>query len=193
VLSDGRRQVLGFFLPGDTINFALHDDPVAPCTVECLTDVTVADIEPLRRHVANAMWKDAVSVAVRATIAMDEVITLASIGRLARQSAYERLALLLLELRHRLSLVYLSDMHSFHLPVTQQVLSEALGLSVVHVNRTLMQLRRDGLVDRRERMLTIPDPEALAALVDFVGPTLGPPARPVDTSPPAAEPARVAT
>ena len=173
LLLDGRRQVLGFYLPGDTVHLDLHEDPVAPCTVECLTDVTLADIEPLRRHIMNARFSDPVSAAVRSTLAMDEVIALANISRLARQSAYERVALLLLELHHRLSTVRLSSADGFHLPVTQQVLSDALGLSVVHVNRTLMQLKRDGLVDRQQRNLTLPDLEALAALVDFTRPSIG--------------------
>lgn len=172
LLRDGRRLVLGFILPGDTINLSWHVGSAIPGDVECLTDVTLADVEPLRRHITNVSHDDPIWLTMRANFALDEAIAFASIARLARQSAYERLALLILELRDRLALVGLADETSFHLPVTQQVLSDALGLSVVHVNRTLMQLKRDGLVERDQRMIHIRDPEALVALVDYCEPDI---------------------
>ena len=181
ILSDGRRQVLGFVLPGDVINLAWHSNPVVPCNIECLTDATIVDIGALREHVMRAPFNDPVCAAVRSSLAMDDAAMLSSVSRLARQSAYERLALLLLDLRFRLSLVSLADATSFHMPVTQQVLSDALGLSIVHVNRTLMQLRRDGFVQTQQRMLMLPDPEALARLVDYAEPAITDRELPVST------------
>lgn len=171
LLSDGRRQVLGCYLPGDLVNFALHADPVVPYDIECLTDVMLADATPLRRHVAASDDDaDRVSRAVRLSLALDEMLALANVSRLARQSAYERLGLLFLDLRFRLGIVGLADETSFPMPLTQQVLSDALGLSIVHVNRTLKQLRTDGLVDRAHKRIILPDPEALARIVDHAVP-----------------------
>ena len=97
-------------------------------------------------------------------------IDTANVSRLARQSAYERLGLLFLDLHYRLNMVGLADPTSFPMPLTQQVLSDALGLSIVHVNRTLKQLRTDGLVERAHKRVILPDPEALARAVDHAIP-----------------------
>lgn len=166
LLSDGRRQVLGCYLAGDLVNFALHADPLIACDVECLTDVSLVDATPLRRHVAAADDNDRVCRAIRLSLALDEALALANVSRLARQSAYERLGLLFLDLHYRLGLVGLADATSFPMPLTQQVLSDALGLSIVHVNRTLKQLRTDGLVERAHKRVILPDPDTLARAVD---------------------------
>lgn len=170
LLSDGRRQILGCYLPGDLVNFALHPDPVVACDVECLTDTMLADVTALRRHVIASDDTDRLTRAVLLSLAFDEALALANVSRLARQSAYERLGLLFLDLHLRLSMVGLADQNSFPMPLTQQVLSDALGLSIVHVNRTLKQLRTDGLVDRAHKRVILPDIEALARTVDHAIP-----------------------
>lgn len=170
LLSDGRRQVLGCYVAGDLVNFALHADPVVPFDVECLTDATLADATALRRHVCASDDSDRLSRAIRLSLALDEILALSNASRLARQSAYERIGLLFLDLRFRLAMVGLADEKSFPMPLTQQVLSDALGLSIVHVNRTLKQLRTDGLVERAHKRVILPDPEALARIVDHAVP-----------------------
>lgn len=170
LLSDGRRQVLGCYLAGDFVNFALHADPLVACDVECLTDVSLSDATVLRRHVLASDDNDRLSRAVRLALALDEALALANVSRLARQSAYERLGLLFLDLHYRLGMVGLADQTSFPMPLTQQVLSDALGLSIVHVNRTLKQLRTDGFVDRAHKRVILPDPDALARAVDHAIP-----------------------
>lgn len=172
LLADGRRQVLGFILPGDAINLSWHANAFTASDVECITDATLASIDGIKQEMTQGDFSAPLCSAIRASLAMDEMVALGSISRLARQSAYERLGLLLLELRSRLLLVHMSDGKSFHMPITQQVLSDALGLSIVHVNRTLMQLQRDGLVERRQRQLILPDPDGLAAVVDYVPPEI---------------------
>src|SRR5437762_14161015 len=62
-----------------------------------------------------------------------------------RRSALERVAHFLLELLTRLQVIGLADEHSFRMPVTQELIGDALGLSVPHINRTLRQLRQDEL------------------------------------------------
>ena len=86
---------------------------------------------------------------------------------LGRRTAMERLAHLLCELSVRLQFVGLSDGTECDMPVTQADLADALGLSAVHVNRTLQELRGSGLVELRGRKLTIRDAHALRALASF--------------------------
>ena len=90
-----------------------------------------------------------------------------------RRSALERMAHFLLELLTRLEVIGLGDDHSFRMPLTQELIGDALGLSVPHVNRTLRQLRDDGLVSIEEHMVIIKDVEALSALADFEQSYLG--------------------
>jgi CRP-like cAMP-binding protein len=82
-------------------------------------------------------------------------------------SARQRVAHFLLELLTRLQVIGLADEHSFRMPVTQELIGDALGLSVPHVNRTLRRLRQDELVRIEEHMVILQDVEALAALADF--------------------------
>ena len=90
-----------------------------------------------------------------------------------RRSALERMAHFLRELLTRLEVIGLGDDHSFHMPLTQELIGDALGLSVPHVNRTLRQLRDDELVSIEEHMVIIKDVEALSALADFEQSYLG--------------------
>src|SRR5205085_4814309 len=84
-----------------------------------------------------------------------------------RRSAIERVAHFLLELLVRLQAIGLADERSYRMPLTQELIGDALGLSVPHVNRTLRQLREDGLVSLDEHIVAIHEIEALAALADF--------------------------
>lgn len=175
LLQDGRQQVLGHLLPGDFVNFTLHPSLPALTNVECVTDVVLADASELRDHMSEVGPDDPLASAVLLLLGVDEAITMNCIVRLTRQSAYERLAHLLLDLYHRLSLVGLvDDQDSFELPLTQQALGEALGLSVVHLNRVLMQLRRDGSLERTGRTITLIEPERLRRRVDHSVPRCRP-------------------
>ena len=84
-----------------------------------------------------------------------------------RRSAIERVAHFLLELLTRLQAIGLADERSYRMPLTQELISDALGLSVPHVNRTLRRLREDALVSVEGQIVVIEDFEALAALADF--------------------------
>ncbi len=165
-LMDGRRQVVGIILPGDTINLTWHPNPLSLHGVECVTDVALARAEGLLNEALSAsdgvLW-----AAFTAAHAQDEATMLNTIACLGRQSAYERLSLFFLDLFHRLSRVGLADANSFYMPLTQQVLADKLALSVVHVNRTLMQLGRDGVVIRSKKKVTIADVHALARQMDY--------------------------
>ena len=93
------------------------------------------------------------------------------IVRLGRQTAYERLLHLVLEFHHRLQAVGMVNGYSFAFPLTQEVLADALGLSVVHINRTLQQVRRDRLLDMRGGQVTLRQIDLMRAMADWAPPT----------------------
>ncbi len=97
--------------------------------------------------------------------AMDEAYLLAQIARLGRMNAMERIADLMLELYERLAMSDLTHGRSFDLPITQETLADALGLTAVHVNRMLQAARRAGDLIWSSRSMTIPDPKSLARKV----------------------------
>ena len=85
----------------------------------------------------------------------------------ARRSAYERLSHLILELFVRLNAAGLTTGMSFHLPLTQELIGDALGLTTIHVNRTLQRLRQDNLIAMEARRVTILDFKTLSLRCDF--------------------------
>ena len=155
LLEDGRRQIMNFLLPGDLIGFCDHDHALASSTVSAVTEVDtgVAPSPRLSPSLAQVYARSR---------AREEAYLLAQITRLGRLNAQERIADLLLELLERLELAGLAVHGNFTMPLTQEVIADALGLTSVHVNRTLQALRREGSVEWRGREVTIPNPAALA-------------------------------
>ena len=86
---------------------------------------------------------------------------------LGQRTAMSRMAHLFCELRCRLEVVGQTNGNGYEFPLTQRELSECLGLTVVHANRTLQELRRRGLVEFENRYVTILDPRALEGLAEF--------------------------
>lgn len=151
ILADGRRQVLGFLLPGDLIEACPQSRPLAAASIMAVTEVHCCflPVAPQASGLAEAYGHSG---------ALDHHYLLAQITRLGRMDAYERLADWLLEVRERLALVGLATGDQFALPLTQEVLADALGLTSVHVNRTLQALRRDGLLTLRGGVAVCPIP-----------------------------------
>ncbi|WP_326522734.1 Crp/Fnr family transcriptional regulator [Sphingomonas sp.] len=137
ILPDGRRQFMSFVLPGDLIGECRQPRPIASSSVVTLTDTTICTPPP-GAHFPTLAEAYAISGAV------EEAYLLAHITRLGRMSAQERIADLFLELRERLDLAGLTNGDTYALPVTQETLADALGLTSVHVNRMLQELRRQG-------------------------------------------------
>jgi CRP-like cAMP-binding protein len=160
-LPDGRRQLLNLLLPGDIIGIAAHPRPLAPCTVVALTEVAVcaappADAgEPLARAYATSH-------------AIEEAHLLAQITRLGTMSAQERIGDFLLELLERLTLAGLAADGGFDVPLTQETLADALGLTPVHVNRVIQLMRRDGDLSWKGGRVTLHNPAGLAGSVGRV-------------------------
>lgn len=166
LLSDGRRQIFGLLLPGDGIGVCPDHSVLALATTVAVTPVTCADASPLQ-DARSAEEHPAIAAAQLCAMREDEARLLDHVVRLGRQTAYERLAHLLLELHARLSTAGAAEDYGFEFPLTQEVLADVLGLSVVHVNRTLQQFRRERLVELRSSRLKLLKPELLAAIADF--------------------------
>ncbi len=168
VLRDGRRQILNLILPGDFIGFpgCLFDSALysvatlGECEACSVSFSAVFDV--FRRHprlAAAFFWQ----------VGHESALFAEHLVGVGRQSAYERVAHLLLEFLVRLRIAGLADERSYVLPLTQEMMADALGLSVPHVNRTLRKLREDGMISLEGSQLTCLDIEGLSRLADFDG------------------------
>lgn len=165
MLQDGRQQIVAMFVPGDFLDCTPLPTP-SRISVSALTPSTVIQIsydvlEGLQeKHpgIARILWNEAMR---NAAIQQEWMVAL---GRL---TAYGRLAHFICELSWRLRMAGLATEDSCDFPLTQSDLADALGLSVVHVNRILQQMRKDNLVTVARGRLTILDPPALRKVAEF--------------------------
>lgn len=166
MLSDGRRQIFALSLPGDGIGICERPAPPALSTVVALTSLETVDAEPVLEAV-QAGRAPGLGRALSIAAVLDQMRMLDHIVRLGQQTAYERLAHFLLEMQRRMEAAGLGDAQRFPLPLTQEILADALGLSIVHVNRTLQQLRRERLIELRSGVAILLQPDALASIADY--------------------------
>jgi CRP-like cAMP-binding protein len=158
-LEDGRRQIVGFFLPGDFCDLNVFVLNEMDHSLGTITSATVGEIgrewfERLQSspRIAELLWRDAL---VTAAIQREWIVSL------GQRHALERTGHLLCETFLRLDAAGLASGSSCEFPITQAELADATGLSAVHVNRTLQELRSTGLVSLANRTLTIHDMAAL--------------------------------
>ncbi|MEL7253960.1 MAG: Crp/Fnr family transcriptional regulator [Pseudomonadota bacterium] len=163
---DGKRQILSFALPGDILGFHSNFRRTASYSAAALVDTELAAVEPTRMVeisrqfpvlAAGLSW----STAREFSILGDQAL------RLGRLTAYERVSHILLELWHRLRLVGETDQHWMDLPMTQNDLADALGLSIVHINRQLRRLRSEGLITIVNDCVRLEDIERLIDVSGF--------------------------
>ncbi|HSI39043.1 MAG TPA: Crp/Fnr family transcriptional regulator [Xanthobacteraceae bacterium] len=163
---DGGRQITSFYVAGDipdlqSLHLTVMDIAFAtltPCTVGFIPHIAIQTLCRQFPRIASAMWR---STLVDAAIYRDWV---ANVGQ---RPSLNRLAHLLCELLARSRAAGYGEDHSCELPMNQTELADALGMSLVHVNRTLSKLRADGLIAIRKRQLTALDWPGLMALGDF--------------------------
>ena len=165
-LSDRRRQILHFLLPGDLMG--LQDEFAEGRThgVEAATDVRLCAFPRDRLwsffHEQPKMGYAITWLAAREEKMLDDILV--SNGR---RNAAERVAMLLLHLFRRAEHIGLTDGRRLAFPFNQQHIADALGLSLVHTNKTLRKLQRQGLHRLEGGVLEILDPHALAELGDY--------------------------
>jgi CRP-like cAMP-binding protein len=166
VTGDGERQILALHMPGEFLDLQNSFLEVADHNVQALTRIDVANlpVPALRRlaeaHplVARAMWIDTL---------IESAIFREWIVNVGRRDATSRLAHLLCEFTLRLEAAGLASDGRYELPMTQEQLADATGLTAVHVNRVLKELGRQGLISRDKRAIQITDWEGLRAVGDF--------------------------
>jgi len=163
LMPDGRRQIFSLLLPGDSVGFGTRPALSSVVALTALETVDAAALqEAVRRGAAPGLAR-----ALAAAEVVDDALLLDHAVRLGRLTAFERVAHFLLELQQRLEVAGLGDRQRFPLPLTQEMLADALGLSIVHVNRTLQQLRRAALIELRSGVAILLEPDALAQLCDY--------------------------
>lgn len=166
ILPDGARQIVAFLIPGDfcdlhvTIVRRMDHGIIAltPARVAFVPREVMKGLPVTHPRLGLALW--------RATL-VEEAVLRSWIVNIGRRDALERIAHLLCELHARLALVGLAKNGRFALPLTQEVIADATGLTPVHVNRMLQQLRAKELIVLESGKLTIPDTPALAKLAAF--------------------------
>ena len=167
ILPDGRRQIFGFMLPGEAID-ARCTTSIGSRGVIALSRLEVIDPDAIL--VEEPAFRQLFSRALAEAALEREDRLYDHILRLGRLSARERVVHLLLDLRERMDRVGLVKGNSFRVPLTHEVFADALGLSVVHINRTMKQLRQEGSVFFKSGSVTLPDPERLAIMSQYQSP-----------------------
>lgn len=166
ILRDGQRQILNFVLPGDFagVNSCFFEN--ALFSTKTLTHTVIT---PIPRAKLIGLFDTHPGLAARLfrLFARDSAICAEHLIAVGRRSAAERIAHFLLELLTRLQAKGLAEGCSYRLPLTQEMISDALGLSIPYVNRVLHRLRDDGLVRIRDQTVVIENMEELLALADF--------------------------
>ena len=165
---DGARQIVALLLPGDPANLDSFLFDRLDYGVRSLTAMTVVTL-PRDRLLTLASHYAGISKTL-AWLAMIENAVLSQWAlRLGRQSAKQRLAHLFCEISVRLGVRIGTDEggNSFELPLTQEQIADALGLTSVHVNRTIKELRLEALIEPRPGSVTITDFNALRRIGDF--------------------------
>jgi CRP-like cAMP-binding protein len=163
MLPDGRRQILNFLLPGDLLGLQAAMFEAAQHGTEALTDVELCLLP--RQKVWELFGQmpqlafDVTWLGAREESHVDE--NLLSAGQ---RSAAERIAALIVILYKRADALALVKDRTFAFPLSQQHIADALGLSLVHTNKTLARLRRTGMYTQTNGFLTLTNPRALESI-----------------------------
>ncbi len=164
--SPERRQIVNYAVASDFLCFNAALFRHADHAIAAKTEL-VAFVLPIQPFVQVLNDKPLVALALAWANAQEEAVLAERIASLGRRSARERLAHLFCELWTRLGRLGLADPQGFSLPLTQDDLADTLGLSLVHANRTLRELRRAGLVDFKHGRVQLLDFDGLARAAGF--------------------------
>lgn len=159
-LSDGRRQILNYVLPGDLIGLQSSVFDQMSHGIEALTDMLLC-VFP--RDKVWSLYSRQPSLAFDITwlAAREERLLDEHLLTVGRRTALERVAYVIWHLHERANAVGMADGGAFEMPLTQQHLADTLGLSLVHTNKTLKKLRGQGCIDWSDGILRVRDRDAL--------------------------------
>lgn len=164
-MSDNRRQIIGFALPGNLEGLHADVRQASTCDVTTLTRCEIAEFS--MRDIGNLSHAyPGIAAGFRTVMARETAILGDQVLRLGRMTAYERVCHFILEIFDRQTPKGPNGT-SVDFPLTQSIVADALGLSVVHVNRQVMRLRQEGVIDMDRRSLTIHDFSQLQAISGY--------------------------
>ena len=164
--AEGKRQIMALHVPGDmpdlqSLHLRVMDISIAtmsPCTVGFIQHEDLRRVCERYARITGAFWRETL---VDASIFREWLLNI------GRREAYTRMAHLLCEFQVKLKAVGLAKDGTFDLPITQVELADAIGVSAVHVNRVLQELRSAGLILSKGTQITIPDWERLKEVAEF--------------------------
>ena len=164
--ADGDRQIVSIHIPGDFMDLEGSLLTTADHNVQALTRGEIATIDTrnlvalidTHPRIARAMWIDTL---------IDGAIYREWVVNVGRRPAIQRIGHVLCEFARRLEVAGMGTTRGYQLPMTQDQLADAVGLTPVHVNRTLKTMEADGLIARHKRFIEIPDWERLRAMSGF--------------------------
>ena len=165
-LPNGSRQTMGFLIPGDLCELevfvlsSMDHDLVAVCSTTCIVipKSVISGLLTESSTLTRALWWSTMA---------DHAMLRSRIIDQGIRGSYERLAHLFYEMLIRYRIIGLAEDDSFPFPSTQMELSEATGMTAVHVNRTLKKLRSDGLIVLANKRLSVTDPARLKHAARF--------------------------
>ena len=166
-LPNGKRQIMRFALPGDFLGF--QADLEAPM-IYGVASITRCVLCAFPRSNLKQMFRENQGIAMQMALLNARYMELCQYHLMGtgRQSAKERIAFLLLELYYRSQLqVEGSNEEVVPFPICQEEIADAVGLTTVHVNRTLKEMKKEGLVDCSARRLAIKDEQRLSEISNF--------------------------
>jgi CRP-like cAMP-binding protein len=170
-IASGKRQILSLHIPGeipDLMSLFLHvmDHDLSTLTPATLGFISHEALQKLFRRrplVAEMFWRDTL---------IDSGMFREWIVNVGQRPAPARLAHVMMELRERLRVIERVDGAGFEMPLTQEQIGEALGITAVHANRVIKQLREDGIVELHRGRVTVLDERKFQELADFDGRSL---------------------
>jgi CRP-like cAMP-binding protein len=172
-LPGGRRQILNFLLPGDLVGLQAAMFDVAQHGIEALTDVQLC-LLPRRKVWALFAEMPGLAFDVAWLGSREESYVDVNLTSVGQRTAAERIAALIVSLYKRAEALGLVAEETFAFPVTQRHIADALGLSLVHTNKTLAQLRRMGMFTRTNGSLTLTNPRVLERVAQYFDEEIAP-------------------
>jgi CRP-like cAMP-binding protein len=167
-LSNGGRQIISFPIAGDCVGLRSVLLRTADHSFSALTDAVVSSMEGT--HILKCVTEfPRLGAALLWAASRDEAMVVEHLVNIGRRNAIERTAHFCMELAERLSLIQLTNEIEFKCPLSQVVLADALGLTAIHVNRVLRELRDKQLVTVRQGTVRIHDLDRLRKLAGFSG------------------------
>ncbi|MEO6016084.1 MAG: Crp/Fnr family transcriptional regulator [Polaromonas sp.] len=165
-LNDGRRQILNFLLPGDFIGLQQEFADGAMHGIEAVTDVSLC-VFPREKLWDLFRQYPGLGYDITWLSAREEGMVDDNLLTAGRRNATERVAVLLMHLYRRMERIGLAEGGAIDFPINQQHIADALGLSLVHTNKTLRRLQQLGLHSLQNGRLQLLNPKALQRIADY--------------------------